>query len=60
MYDRVLVDAPCSGTGIIRGEKAPDIKWKRKKEDFSSLEVEIQKKILYNSSMYVKPGGTGI
>ena len=54
MYDRVLVDAPCSGTGIIR--RKPDIKWKRKKEDFSSL-VEIQKKILYNSSMYVKPGG---
>ena len=54
MYDRVLVDAPCSGTGIIR--RKPDIKWKRKKEDFSSL-VEIQKKILYNSSRYLKPGG---
>lgn len=54
MYDRVLVDAPCSGTGIIR--RKPDIKWKRKKDDFGSL-VEIQKKILYNSSRYVKPGG---
>lgn len=54
VYDKVLVDAPCSGTGIIR--RKPDIKWKRKKEDFSSL-VEIQKKILYNSSRYVKLGG---
>lgn len=53
-YDRVLVDAPCSGTGIIR--RKPDIKWKREKDDFGSL-VEIQKKILYNSSRYVKPGG---
>lgn len=54
VYDRVLVDAPCSGTGIIR--RKPDIKWKRKKDDFGNL-VEIQKKILYNSSRYVKPGG---
>jgi len=54
MYDRVLVDAPCSGTGIIR--RKPDIKWKREKDDIGNL-VEIQKKILYNSSRYVKPGG---
>ncbi|WP_252891444.1 RsmB/NOP family class I SAM-dependent RNA methyltransferase [Thermoclostridium stercorarium] len=54
VYDRVLVDAPCSGTGIIR--RKPDIKWKRKKEDLSNL-VEIQKKILYNAGRYVKPGG---
>jgi len=53
-YDRVLADVPCSGTGIIR--RKPDIKWKRKKEDFSNL-IEIQKKILYNSGRYVKPGG---
>lgn len=54
LYNKVLVDAPCSGTGIIR--RKPDIKWKRKKEDFGSL-VEIQKRILYNSSRYVKLGG---
>lgn len=53
-YDRVLVDAPCSGTGIIR--RKPDIKWKREMDDFGSL-VEIQRKILYNASRYVKPGG---
>lgn len=54
MYDRVLVDAPCSGTGIIR--RKPDIKWKRREEDFANL-IEIQKKILYNAGRYVKPGG---
>jgi 16S rRNA (cytosine967-C5)-methyltransferase len=53
-YDRVLVDAPCSGTGIIR--RKPDIKWNRDPSDVSAL-VEIQRKILYNAGRYVKPGG---
>lgn len=53
-YHRVLVDAPCSGTGIIR--RKPDIKWQRKQEDFSGL-VEVQKKILYNAGRAVTPGG---
>lgn len=53
-YDRVLVDAPCSGTGIIR--RKPDIKWNRGPSDVSAL-VEIQKKILYNAGRYVKSGG---
>lgn len=53
-YHRVLVDAPCSGTGIIR--RKPDIKWQRKPEDFNSL-IEVQKKILYNAGSIVVPGG---
>ncbi|HAA24751.1 MAG TPA: 16S rRNA (cytosine(967)-C(5))-methyltransferase RsmB [Ruminiclostridium sp.] len=53
-FHRVLVDAPCSGTGIIR--RKPDIKWHRRPEDFGNL-VEIQQKILYNASRYVMPGG---
>ncbi|NLG89620.1 MAG: 16S rRNA (cytosine(967)-C(5))-methyltransferase RsmB [Clostridiaceae bacterium] len=53
-FHRVLVDAPCSGTGIIR--RKPDIKWHRKPEDFGKL-VEMQQKILYNASRYVMPGG---
>ncbi len=53
-FHRVLVDAPCSGTGIIR--RKPDIKWMRKQEDVGKL-VEIQRKILYNASKYVAPGG---
>jgi len=54
-FDRVLVDAPCSGTGIIR--RKPDIKWQRKQDDFGNL-IEVQRKILYNASRYVIPGGT--
>lgn len=53
-FHRVLVDAPCSGTGIIR--RKPDIKWHRRPEDFGKL-VELQQKILYNASRYVMPGG---
>ncbi len=53
-FNRVLVDAPCSGTGIIR--RKPDIKWQRKQDDFGNL-IEIQRKILYNASRYVIPGG---
>ena len=52
--DRVLVDAPCSGIGIIH--KKPDIKWHRKEEDISEL-VKIQYGILETSSKYVKNGG---
>lgn len=52
--DRVLIDAPCSGIGVIH--KKPDIKWKRKEEDINELKA-IQMKILNNASKYVKPGG---
>ncbi len=53
-YDRVLLDVPCSGLGVIR--KKPDIKWQRKPEDIESL-VETQKMILECCSAYVKTGG---
>lgn len=53
-FDRVLVDAPCSGTGIIR--RKPDIKWNRAADDLAAL-VEIQVQILYNAGRCVKPGG---
>ncbi len=50
--DRVLLDVPCSGLGIIR--RRPDIKWNRKEdEDFSSL----QEKILESGSKCLKDGG---
>jgi len=50
--DKVLVDAPCSGLGIIR--RKPDIKWN--KEDISSL-PEIQYQILKSASRYLKIDG---
>ena len=52
-FDVVLVDAPCSGLGVIR--KKPDIRYK----DSELLEAlpAIQAEILVNASRYVKPGG---
>ena len=52
-FDRVLVDAPCSGLGVIR--KKPDIRYK----DPAPLEdlPQVQKAILDNASRYVRPGG---
>lgn len=52
-FDLVLVDAPCSGLGVIR--KKPDIRYK----DPKPLEElpKIQAAILDNASRYVKPGG---
>lgn len=53
-FDKVLLDAPCSGLGIIR--KKPDIKWSRSEEDILLL-CEEQRKLLHAASLYVKPGG---
>lgn len=52
-FDRVLVDAPCSGLGVIR--KKPDIRYKDP-EPLKGL-PEVQRAILDNASRYVRPGG---
>lgn len=52
--DYCIVDAPCSGLGIIR--RRPEIKWNRKESDLIDL-TAIQKSILNNAKYYVKPGG---
>lgn len=52
--DYVLVDAPCSGFGLIR--RKPEIKWNRKEEDIEEL-VKIQRSILNNAKEYLKVGG---
>jgi 16S rRNA (cytosine967-C5)-methyltransferase len=52
--DRVLLDVPCSGSGVLR--RNPDAKWKINREKL--LEVKkLQKKILREYSRMVKPGG---
>ena len=53
-FDTVIVDAPCSGLGIIR--KKPDTRYKKADELFA-LPV-IQTAILENAARYVAPGGT--
>lgn len=53
-YDKVLLDAPCSGFGIIR--RKPDIKLNRQEEDIFKL-AEMQTKMINNASKYVKIGG---
>ncbi len=53
--DRVLVDAPCSGLGLIR--KKPEIRWNVSYEDILAL-AKIQYNILKNASKYVKEKGT--
>lgn len=50
--DRVLVDAPCSGTGTLR--RNPDIKWRE--IDLAEL-AEAQQRILVAAAELVKPGG---
>ena len=52
--DYLLIDAPCSGLGLIR--RKPEIKRNRKEEDIAEL-VEIQYIILNNSKDYLKIGG---
>lgn len=52
--DRVLLDAPCTGLGIIR--RKPDIKWARDTAEVGEI-VQLQRKLLESVSRLVKPGG---
>ncbi len=54
-YERVLVDAPCSGLGVIR--RHPEGKWWRSPTDLPRL-AAMQEKILVNAAERVAPGGT--
>ncbi len=52
--DRVLIDAPCSGIGVLR--RNPDSKWKLQPEFIDNIK-KIQQEILQSYSKMVKPGG---
>lgn len=54
LFDRILLDAPCSGTGVIR--KHPDIKLLRREEDIAKL-VEHQYQLLSSLWEILKPNG---
>lgn len=53
-FDGILVDAPCSGLGVLR--RKPDIKYTKRKEDFEKLH-EIQLHLLNNAAVLLKKGG---
>jgi len=52
--DRVLVDAPCSGSGTLR--RNPDLKWRFDENELARVN-EVQHKVLRAASRLVKPGG---
>ena len=53
-FDRVLVDAPCSGLGVLR--RNPESRWTRLAADLKEL-ADLQLKILFNVAPLVRPGG---
>ena len=53
-FDRVLVDAPCSGLGALR--RRPESRWRRRPEDLDVL-VPLQQRLLGSALDAVRPGG---
>ncbi|HXV35820.1 MAG TPA: 16S rRNA (cytosine(967)-C(5))-methyltransferase RsmB, partial [Myxococcota bacterium] len=53
-FDRVLVDAPCTGLGTLR--RNPDAKWRVRPGDCARL-AQIQRAILANAASVLRPGG---
>ena len=54
LFDRILLDAPCSASGIVR--RHPDIRWLRRAEDIAAL-ARIQAELLDALWPTLKPGG---
>ena len=54
IFDRILLDAPCTGLGILH--RNPEAKWRRKPEDILRLQ-RLQSRLLDNVSFRLKPGG---
>ncbi|AYA75370.1 16S rRNA (cytosine(967)-C(5))-methyltransferase [Bacillus sp. Y1] len=54
-FDRILLDAPCSGLGVMR--RKPDMKYTKKEEDLNRLQ-SIQLQLLDSVTPLLKPGGT--
>ena len=54
-FDAILIDAPCSGTGVIR--RQPDIRWNRQPGDLARYQ-QTQLHLLETAASLLKPGGT--
>ena len=55
VFDRILLDAPCSGLGTLRRD--PDIKWRRRETDLASL-ARVQLQMLEHAGAVLAPRGT--
>jgi 16S rRNA (cytosine967-C5)-methyltransferase len=53
-FDRVLLDAPCSGIGVLR--RRPDARWRLQPEDIPEL-AALQRELLAPAATLVRPGG---
>jgi 16S rRNA (cytosine967-C5)-methyltransferase len=53
-FDRVLVDAPCSNTGVLR--RRADLRWRLSEKEISRL-AALQAKLLDSAAKFVKPAG---
>ena len=53
-FDRILLDAPCTGLGVLR--RNPDLKWKIRAKDFRRLHL-VQKRMLNKLAPLLQPGG---
>ena len=54
VFDRILIDAPCSGTGTLR--RNPEIRWRITEQDIHELAAQ-QRLFLKNAACVLKPGG---
>ncbi|WKD59225.1 RsmB/NOP family class I SAM-dependent RNA methyltransferase [Corynebacterium caspium] len=56
-YDRILVDAPCSGLGALR--RRPEARWRKQESDIAEL-AQLQSELLTRALKLVRPGGVVI
>lgn len=54
LFDRILVDAPCSGLGVLR--RHPEAKWRKSSEQFERYHA-LQLRILESAALCLRPGG---
>jgi 16S rRNA (cytosine967-C5)-methyltransferase len=53
-YDAVMLDAPCSNTGVI--QRRTDVKWRLRPKDITQC-AKLQLQLLHSATRFVKPGG---
>lgn len=53
-FDAVLLDAPCTGTGVLR--RRADLRWRRRPEDLAEL-AALQRELLAGAAVLLRPGG---